>query len=201
MGIEVEDKNQQGASSEYFLVFDCLDEDVDATVLEILRFVGLENDLEKLPEALSIGMRRRLELARALVGWPSIMLFDEPTSGLDPINARMILDLIIRARDIHHISSLLVRKELHQITYITNHHAAQLEDETVIIEKGAPAKVPEINGMLLDKGRLVFLGTDAAFQSSTLPAAGDFKDCRSRVHQASTDEKDPWKNVARWKHL
>ncbi|MEW6213356.1 MAG: ATP-binding cassette domain-containing protein, partial [Acidobacteriota bacterium] len=58
--------------------------DIEKAVTEILRFVGLEQDMEKLPEELSIGMRKRLELARALVGWPPIMLFDEPTSGLDP---------------------------------------------------------------------------------------------------------------------
>ncbi|HEU4391120.1 MAG TPA: ATP-binding cassette domain-containing protein, partial [Blastocatellia bacterium] len=99
------------------------EQDTDAAVLEILHFVGLEEHLDKLPEELSIGMRRRLELARALVGWPPIMLFDEPTSGLDPINARHVLDLIIRARDLHNISSLYVTKELHEIGYLGGHHA------------------------------------------------------------------------------
>jgi ABC-type multidrug transport system ATPase subunit len=57
----------------------------------------LEKDREKQAEDISGGMKRRLELARALIGWPSIMLLDEPTAGLDPINARQALDLIIRA--------------------------------------------------------------------------------------------------------
>ncbi|HXF38185.1 MAG TPA: ATP-binding cassette domain-containing protein, partial [Blastocatellia bacterium] len=80
------------------------EEDQERAVSEILSFVGLEEEIDKLPEELSIGMGRRLEFARALVGWPEIMLFDEPTSGLDPINSRIMLDLVIRARDIHHIS-------------------------------------------------------------------------------------------------
>jgi ABC-type multidrug transport system ATPase subunit len=63
------------------------DETVRA-VVEVLTFVGLQDELEKQAEELSGGMKRRLELARALIGWPSIMLFDEPTAGLDPINAR-----------------------------------------------------------------------------------------------------------------
>src|ERR1044071_2227495 len=62
------------------------DEDTERAVREILEFVGLEEDIDKFPEELSVGMRRRLEFARALVGWPKIMLFDEATSGLDPIN-------------------------------------------------------------------------------------------------------------------
>jgi phospholipid/cholesterol/gamma-HCH transport system ATP-binding protein len=102
------------------------EEDIDVLVREILHFVGLDKDMEKIPEELSIGMRRRLEIARALVGWPSIMLFDEPTSGLDPINSRQILDLVIRARDIHGISSLHVTKEIHEIPYLS-HHCAEEE--------------------------------------------------------------------------
>src|SRR5689334_10640206 len=57
--------------------------ETDKAVMEVLRFVGLDQDAEKLPAQLSGGMRRRLEIARALIGWPSIMLFDEPASGLD----------------------------------------------------------------------------------------------------------------------
>ena len=63
------------------------EEDTDKAVNEVLWFVGLEGEQEKLPEELSGGMKRRLEIARALVGWPSIMLFDEPTMSLDPIVA------------------------------------------------------------------------------------------------------------------
>src|SRR6185503_20739115 len=67
------------------------EEEADRAVQEILRFVGLENDTEKMPEELSVGMRKRLEIARGLAGWPPVMLFDEPTSGLDPINSRQVL--------------------------------------------------------------------------------------------------------------
>src|SRR5215468_6740358 len=99
------------------------EDEIDRAVDEVLSFVGLEGEQEKQAEDLSGGMKRRLELARALIGWPSIMLYDEPTSGLDPINARQVLDLIIRARDIHHTSSLLVTKALHEIPYLARHQA------------------------------------------------------------------------------
>jgi len=80
--------------------------EIEKAVMDVLRFVGLDRDAEKLPYELSGGMRRRLEIARALIGWPSIMLFDEPASGLDPLTAIHVLDLIIRARDLFGISSL-----------------------------------------------------------------------------------------------
>ena len=98
---------------------DLAEEEADQGAMEILRFVGLEKDADKLPEELSIGMRRRLEFARAMAGWPRIMLFDEPATGLDPINARNILDLVVRARDVHDVSSILVTKETWEIRYVS----------------------------------------------------------------------------------
>ena len=107
------------------------EDETKRAVLEVLRFVGLEQDAEKFPEELSGGMRRRLEIARALIGWPSIMLFDEPTSSLDPISAEKVLDLIIRARDIQHISSIYVTKQLNEIPYLATHRAIAGPDGSV----------------------------------------------------------------------
>jgi phospholipid/cholesterol/gamma-HCH transport system ATP-binding protein len=129
----------------------------------------LETDLEKYPEELSVGMRRRLEMARALVGWPSIMLFDEPTSGLDPINARKVLDLIIRARDTYKISSICATKEMSDISYLANHHAVQ--DKTGIsIVKGYAPPAGRLAVMVLDEGMLSFVGTESEFQGSQNPS-------------------------------
>ena len=165
------------------------EEDIDRAVREIMRFVGLEHDMEKLPEELSIGMRRRLEIARALTGWPRIMLFDEPTSGLDPVNARMVLDLVIRARDLHNISILHATKEVHQIRYIAMHHAS--EDD-----KGQPAAasntLPETQVMVLDQGKIVFLGSEADFETSALPAVKQLTDPGAGEVISQDTVEDPW---------
>jgi phospholipid/cholesterol/gamma-HCH transport system ATP-binding protein len=49
------------------------EEEIEKAVYETLSFVGLEGEGDKLPEELSGGMKRRLEIARALIGWPSVM--------------------------------------------------------------------------------------------------------------------------------
>jgi phospholipid/cholesterol/gamma-HCH transport system ATP-binding protein len=168
-------------------------EDTDRAVGEILRFVGLAEDVDKFVEELSIGMRRRLEIARGLVGWPRIMLFDEPTSGLDPINARQVLDLIIRARDIHGISSLLVTKELHQIPHVVRHHALEGDRGEVTIEKGERIKGPPTRVMVLVGGKIGFIGSLAEFQSSSLPDITFLTHPETGLHIIDTQASDPWK--------
>jgi phospholipid/cholesterol/gamma-HCH transport system ATP-binding protein len=168
------------------------DEDIEKAVTEILRFVGLENDMEKLPEELSIGMRKRLELARALVGWPSIMLFDEPTSGLDPINARQILDLIIRARDIYGVTSLLVTKELNQIPHLVKFYAARDEQGAVRIFSRRPDESTNIKIKVLEKGRIVFEGGYLEFINSQMAAVKHLTDPESSLRKGDSPISDPW---------
>jgi phospholipid/cholesterol/gamma-HCH transport system ATP-binding protein len=165
---------------------------VEAAVSEILRFVGLEEDMEKLPEELSIGMRKRLELARALVGWPPIMLFDEPTSGLDPINARQVLDLIIRARDIQGISSLLVTKELNQIPHLVKFHALRDDRGEITIRRRGTEQAGALRLMVLEQGRVAFTGSFIDFETSSLPSVTHLTNPESSLPQSRACVQNPW---------
>jgi phospholipid/cholesterol/gamma-HCH transport system ATP-binding protein len=168
--------------------------ETERAVREILRFVGLEEELDKLPEELSVGMGRRLEFARALVGWPKIMLFDEATSGLDPINSRIMLDLVIRARDIHQISSLFVTKELHEIPYLASHRAVQRESGEISIRKveATGDTAERIRVLVLEDGRAAFFGTCSEFESSELPAVTRMTHPPSGAPSTDTYIADPW---------
>ncbi len=142
--------------------------ETDRAVHEILRFVGLDEAVGKLPEEMSIGMRRRLEIARALIGWPRIMFFDEPTAGLDPVNAKQILNLVIHARDSHDIASLYITKELHEIPYLAHYVAARSTDgELEVVKRTGGDDGRDTRVMLLHEGRIAFFGTTEEFDHST----------------------------------
>ena len=65
-------------------------------IKEVLSMVGLPDILNKFPSELSIGEKKRVGLARALVNNPDIILYDEPTTGFDPLIAEMIDHLIVK---------------------------------------------------------------------------------------------------------
>lgn len=163
---------------------------IERAVVEVLTFVGLQDELEKQAEELSGGMKRRLELARALIGWPPIMLFDEPTSGLDPINARQVLDLVIRARDLHYISSMFVTKALHEIPYLARHQAVG-DGNGGRVEKVSDY-VPGVRVLLLDEGRPAFFGSPQEFAQSPLSEVQHMLHPVTEAIHGELDVRDPW---------
>lgn len=166
-------------------------EETQKAVTEVLDFVGLAGEEDKLPGHLSGGMKRRLEIARALVGWPSIMLLDEPTMGLDPIVASQVLDLIIRARDINKISSIVVTKKVYEIPYLANYVARKIGDR-ITINEAASDQLPMTRLMALEAGGIVFTGSFNEFQNSELPAVKKLRALDQHDHSADPYFSDPW---------
>ncbi|PVX46445.1 phospholipid/cholesterol/gamma-HCH transport system ATP-binding protein [Flavobacterium sp. 103] len=81
-------------------------------VEEALDAVGLIDKIERDPEELSGGQRKRLGIARTLIMKPEIMLYDEPTAGLDPVTCAEINALIVEVQQKYKTSSIIITHDL-----------------------------------------------------------------------------------------
>lgn len=153
-GIQEEAARALGAREVLRRVVDAL-EDVNLDARQILR---------KLPAELSGGMRKRLGLARALVGQPEILLYDEPVTGLDPVNAAAVDQLI---------ADIALRKG---VTSVVVTH--DVEGSLSLCDRIA----------LLDSGRIRFVGTPEEFRVSADPLVRAFGDRKTAAAAARADQ-------------
>ncbi len=95
---------------------------------EVLETVGLGHVPDRTGHALSSGMRARLQLARALLHEPDILVLDEPTGTIDPVGAHDLLQLIQRLADERQLAVLLSSHRLEEID--------ALEDNVLFLNRG-----------------------------------------------------------------
>ena len=69
---------------------------IKTQVPEVLRLVGLEDAMDKMPDQLSGGEQQRVSIARAIVNRPPLLICDEPTGNLDPQTSLGIMRLLDR---------------------------------------------------------------------------------------------------------
>lgn len=98
--------------------------------------------LAKLPSELSGGMRKRVGIARAIVGRPEILLYDEPVTGLDPVNGTVVHRLIAQLAEEMGVTSIIVTHDIEGALPISDRVA------------------------MLDHGRIRFVGTADEFRNS-----------------------------------
>ena len=143
------------------------EDQVEPEVRRMLRFVNLEDAIDKMPAELSGGMRRRVGIARALVGDPKIVLFDEPTAGLDPPTARAICELAMKLRDLEDVSSIFVTHEMNNLEYLCSEYAVVNDEGQVVFEReGERLCLINSKVMMMRQGHIIFSGTDEALRRS-----------------------------------
>src|SRR5580693_2685091 len=131
--------------------------EVTQRVTEALRFVELEQTLDKFPSQLSGGMRRRVAIARAIVNRPDLLLYDSPTGGLDPITSTTIIELVMKQRDVYRTSSLLVTHRLQDAFTLATHRFNQQSSQVRALPRGQYCDVP-MSFLILRDGKVTFDG-------------------------------------------
>ncbi|HYX53878.1 MAG TPA: ATP-binding cassette domain-containing protein [Candidatus Limnocylindrales bacterium] len=133
-------------------------DEIESRVREALRFVELEQAIEKLPSELSGGMRRRVGIARAIITHPEILLYDSPTGGLDPITSTTIIELIMKQRDVAKTSALLVSHRLQDGFMLASHYYDPVTNTMRAVD-GRPMRDVHTSFMILKDGKVIFDGT------------------------------------------
>jgi phospholipid/cholesterol/gamma-HCH transport system ATP-binding protein len=116
--------------------------------------------LSKLPAELSGGMRKRVGLARAIVGEPRIILYDEPVTGLDPVNSATVNRLIMSIAERTKVTSIVVTHDVPGALEMSHRVA------------------------LLDNGKLRFVGSPEDFRRSDDPLVMAFADRQAAAQAA-----------------
>jgi len=132
------------------------DKEIKEKVAEALEAVDLAGQQSKMPAELSGGMKKRVGLARAVIGHPKIMLYDEPTAGLDPIVADSINKLIVRVCEKYKVTAITVTHDMTSAYAIADRIA------------------------MLYNGQIYFQGTPEEIQKSSDPIIYDFVNGISR---------------------
>src|SRR5215470_11086060 len=130
------------------------EQEVEARVREVLRFVELEDAIDKLPAELSGGMRRRVGIARAIITHPEVLLYDSPTGGLDPITSTTIIELIMKQRDVAKTSALLVSHRLQDGFMLASHFYNPQENRMEPVD-GKPMLEVHTSFMVLRDGKVI----------------------------------------------
>jgi branched-chain amino acid transport system ATP-binding protein len=104
-----------------------------------LASVGLAHLADEPVAALPFRLQKRVEIARALAARPRLLLLDEPAGGLDHGEVEELGELIVRVRDDHGLTVLLVEHQMGLVLGISNH--VNVLDSGRAIAAGTPAEI------------------------------------------------------------
>lgn len=124
--------------------------EIRVRVAECLDDVGLPGVEAMWPSALSVGMRKRVGLARAMALRPEVLLYDEPTTGLDPIAIDKIVELIVELNDRYQVTTVVVTHDMPSAFRVSDRIA------------------------MIDRGYVIFSGTPDEIRRSSDPRVRDF---------------------------
>lgn len=127
--------------------------------LDALRFVDILDAKDKRINTCSLGMKQRVCLAFAILGFPKLLLLDEPTNGLDPQGRAEFRSLLQSLPQQHGCSVFLSSHLLDDVE--------KLADHIVVINQGKITTEGPIS-KLLSSSNTLHLTTDNPFKTKTI---------------------------------
>ncbi len=113
--------------------------EIEQRVEELARLVDIGDSLGRRIFTYSLGMRRRLDLAAAIIHNPQILFLDEPTTGLDPASRHRVWDEILRLNQVNGMTILLTTQYLEEAEHLAG-QVGIINGGTMIAE-GPPAEL------------------------------------------------------------
>lgn len=106
--------------------------DFEKRLSELSSLLDLDEIMNRPIKKLSGGQRRRIDIARALLHKPRLLILDEPTTGLDPKTRKTVWEIVSK-----------LRREENMTVFLTTHYMEEAAeaDNVVIIERGKIAAV------------------------------------------------------------
>ena len=120
--------------------------DFEERLNELAQLLDFSDLLKRPLNKLSGGQKRRIDIARAILHKPEILILDEPTTGLDPQTRHLLWDVVNT-----------LRKEKHMTVFLTTHYMEEAADADYIV--------------ILDSGKIAAKGTPLSLKNEY---AGDY---------------------------
>jgi ABC-type branched-subunit amino acid transport system ATPase component len=112
---------------------------VRARARELLARLRLAPLADEFAGTLSGGQRKLLELGRALMAEPRMILLDEPMAGVSPVLAEQLLEHLLDLRAKHHITLCVIEHDMDLVMSVSDHVVVM--DEGRVIAQGPPKEI------------------------------------------------------------
>lgn len=108
-------------------------------VVEMLESLSLTKHAQHLPDEISMGMKKRVGMARALITEPKVLLFDEPNTGLDPWVGQEVYELILECKEKWGFTGIVISHEIPEVFQVSDKVVMLLGGS--IVEQGTPEEL------------------------------------------------------------
>lgn len=123
---------------------------LESRIQEVLELVGLKDRQKDIVKTFSGGMKRRVNIAAALLHQPKILILDEPTVGIDPQSRNHILEMVRQLNIVSGTTVLYTSHYMEEVEQLC--HRVYIMDHGKIIAKGSKA---ELLGILSNEDKVL----------------------------------------------